>query len=105
MMEPAQISIRRGSLFLKRGDCERHFGGLEAVILLRDQADLLILPVRHAAAGSYILKLRNSDGDRVVTAADFFRSNGIDDGENRELAAVWDESRAALRATAVFCGN
>ena len=41
--------------------------------------DLLILPVRHAAAGGYLLKLRNGAGDRVVNAPDFFREHGLDD--------------------------
>ena len=39
----------------------------------------MILPVRHAAAGGYVLKLRNSAGDRVVHAPDFFREHHIDE--------------------------
>ena len=55
----------------------RHFAGLEGVILLRRDNDILILPVRNNAAGGYLLKLRNSAGDRVVNAADFFRAQAI----------------------------
>ncbi len=96
------MAIRRGSLHLGRAAYARHFDGLQAVVLLRDGPDLLVLPVRHAAAGGYVLKLRNSAGDRVVAAADFFRANGIADEEARELSARWDEQHAALRAASAF---
>jgi len=94
--------LRRGSLLLAQSDYARHFNGLDSVVLLRDGSDLLVLPVHRAAAGGYILKLRNAAGDRIVSAADFFRSNGICDEDDRALTAVWDEARAALRAAATF---
>jgi hypothetical protein len=96
------MTVRRGSLHLGQAEYARHFDGLQAVVLLRDGPDLLVLPVRHAAAGGYVLKLRNSAGDRVVAAADFFRANGLGDEERRELTARWDEQRAALRAVSAF---
>ena len=102
MTDPVHIEVRRGSLLLNQADCDRHFEGLEAVILLREGLDLLILPVRHSPAGGYLLKRRNSAGDRVVTATDFFRANGIPDESERSLFAVWDDERAALRASAIF---
>jgi len=102
MIEPVRLSVSRGSLLLGEADYARHFGGLQAVVLLRDGSDLLVLPVRHAASGGYVLKLRNSAGDRAVAAADFFRANGIQDGEQHDLTATWDEGRGALRALSVF---
>ncbi len=62
---------------------DRYFTGLETVILLRRGQDLCILPVKHAAAGGYLLKLRNKVGDRVVHAPDFFREHGIDENDQR----------------------
>lgn len=98
-----QIELRRGSLYLERDLYERHFAGLDAVILLRRDEDLLVLPVRHAAAGGYLLKIRNSAGDRVVHAADFFRAHGVGDAAQLSLPVQWDPSSAALIATRAFC--
>ena len=44
------IRIRRGALYLSREVCDRYFAGVDAVILLRRDADLLVLPVRLLAA-------------------------------------------------------
>lgn len=93
---PDIIQVRRGGLYLSRELCERYFAGLETVILLRRDVHLLILPVRHAAAGGYLLKRRNSAGDRVVLAPDFFREHGLDDLVEREFAVCWDPDQAAL---------
>jgi hypothetical protein len=104
----ATLRLRRGRLFIGRADHERHFAGLECVVLLRDGDALLVLPVRHPAAGGYLLKIRNAAGDRVVDAADFFRAHGLedgdggDDGDDRTLPAVWDEARAALVCASAF---
>jgi hydrogenase maturation protease len=90
------VLVKRGSLYLAREICERYFGNLETVILLRRDNDLLVMPVRHAAAGGYLLKLRNGAGDRVVNAVDFFRLNGIDDAVELNLLAFWCAERAGL---------
>ncbi len=47
---------------------------------------MLVLPVRYAASGGYVLKIRNAAGDRVVDAGDFFRDHGLDDGAEWEGA-------------------
>ena len=70
------MTVKRGSLYLAREVYDRYFAGLEAVILLRRDDDLLILPVRHAASGGYLLKLRNGAGDRVVERAGFLSRAG-----------------------------
>ena len=69
---------------------DRYFPGLETIVLLRRDDDLLILPVRHAAAGGYLLKLRNGAGDRVVNAPDFFREHGLDDEARARFRRAWD---------------
>jgi hypothetical protein len=99
-VEPATVTVKRGSLYIARALYDRFFAGVEAVILLRRGDDLLILPVRHAAAGGYLLKLRNSAGDRVVQAGDFFQTHGIGDEAELTLRVVWDQNIAGLCAEA-----
>lgn len=93
------LVIRRGALYLSAAACERHFAGIDAVALLRGDRDLIILPVRHAAAGGYLLKRRNARGDRVVLAPEFFRACGFDDDAEVALEARWDDRAAALVVT------
>ena len=102
MTVPAILTLKRGSLYLSREVYDRYFPGLETIILLRRGDDLVILPVRHAAAGGYVLKLRNSAGDRVVHAPDFFREHHIDEGSEGTLAVQWSSENAGLVATDAF---
>jgi hypothetical protein len=98
----ATVTLKRGGLYLSRSVYERYFAGLETIVLIRRERDLLLLPVRHAAAGGYLLKRRNGAGDRVVNAPDFFRAQGFDDETAREFVVAWDSKRAALVAADVF---
>jgi hydrogenase maturation protease len=96
------VQIRRGVLHFDAALYDRFFGGLATVVLLREDATLLILPVHDAAAGGYLVKQRNRAGARAVDAADFFRTNGLDDAVELERPVVWSAERAALVAEAVF---
>lgn len=98
----ATVTVARGNLYLSRTVCECYFEGLDAIVLQRRADDLLVLPVRHAAAGGYVLKYRNVRGDRVVSAADFFRSHGLGDDSELHAPAQWDTSAAALLVAGVF---
>jgi hypothetical protein len=98
----ATIHLRRGRLYLERALCERYFAGLQALVLLRRDDDLVLMPVRHAAAGGYVLKQRNAAGDRVVDAADFFRQHGIGDAAELTLAVAWKPELAGLNAAGAF---
>jgi hypothetical protein len=102
MVASASVTLKRGSLYLSRAICDRYFAGLDTIILLRRNGDLLILPVRNAAAGGYFLKLRNSGGDRVVNAPDFFREQGFEEERERNLPVTWDASCAGLVASDTF---
>lgn len=104
-MSGETLRLRQGGLYLARAICEKYFLGLESVILLRREQDLLVLPVRHAAAGGYLLKQRNGAGDRVVFAPDFFRQNGIEDAVDRDMPIHWDSMKAALVVTSLFHAN
>jgi hypothetical protein len=96
------LTIVRGSLHLEQATYDRYFAGLAALILLRRDCDLLILPVRHAPAGGYLVKRRNAKGDRVVSAADFFRREGIADERELALDADWSAEAGGPVATGVF---
>jgi len=102
MSDVISVSVRRGALHFSGEIYERYFSGLDNVVLLRDGAHLVILPVRNPGAGGYVIKVRNSRGDRTVSAEDFFRDAGIADSIERTLTARWDERRAALVANTVF---
>lgn len=102
MSATASVTLKRGSLYLNRDIYDRYFRGLESIILLRRTDDLLILPVRHAAAGGYLLKRRNGAGDRVVNAPDFFRAHGIDDDFAGDLTIGWASECAGLVASGAF---
>jgi hypothetical protein len=102
MTAASAVSLKRGALYLSHDVYDRYFAGLETVILLRRDRDLCILPVKHAAAGGYLLKLRNRAGDRVVYAPDFFREHGIDESIALELSVVWSSERGALVAAGAF---
>lgn len=101
-MASSRLKVARGSLYMSRDTYDRHFPGLETVILLRRDDDLAVLPVQQAAAGGYLLKRRNANGDRVVNAADFFRSQGIEDDAELDLTADWSTSIAGLLANGAF---
>jgi hypothetical protein len=96
------VTVRRGALYFTRDIYERYFNTLDNVVLLRDGRDLIVLPVRHQAAGGYVIKVRTAAGDRAVQAADFFRDNGIDDHTEMTLPAAWSDARAALVAPGAF---
>lgn len=93
-----RIAIRRGSIYVDAGVYATYFRGLESIILLRQDEKLLLLPVRHAAAGGLLLKIRNPHGDRVVHAHEFLRNQGIDEGQEWTLPVQWDARSAALVA-------
>ncbi len=96
------IILSRGSLYLSAALYEQYFEGLDAVILLRREGDFYILPVRNTSGGGYLLKLRNSAGDRIIIAPDFFRTHDLDDFHKREIRFVWDKDMAGLRAACFF---
>ena len=97
-----EMSISRGSLYLPNDIYQRYFNGLSSVILLRQKNDLLIMPVMNAAAGGYLLKLKNAAGDRVINAMDFLREQRLDDADTVSFKVAWDSKRAALVAVDLF---
>ena len=102
MTGECQVILRRGSLCFSRGDSDRFLSGVEAVVLLRDGEDLLILPVLHAHAGGYLLKQTNLKGDRAAHVAGFLRDQGVPDEMEGARTAGWSEERGALVIARLF---
>jgi hypothetical protein len=101
MTAATTITIKRGALYLSRALVDQHFADLAAVVIIDDGPDLWVLPVRHAAAGGYVLKVRNAAGDRVVDAIDLLRAYRLDEGEH-SVEATWSAERAGLRLPGVL---
>jgi hypothetical protein len=101
-MRTSLLTIRRAALHFSGDVYERYFNGLDSVVLLREGEALVVLPVRHAAGGGYLIKLRSGSGERTVDAADFFRQNGIDDTVELTLPATWRDEMAALVVEGAF---
>jgi hydrogenase maturation protease len=104
----AFLVLRHGSLRLPLATYERFFAGLDSVLLLPRDNDLLILPVQAAAGGGQLLKIVNAAGDRAVSGVELFRARGVDpelvEGF-REVAyeARWSAADAALIVDRFFC--
>ena len=101
-MTDVVLSVRRGMLLFSAADFEALFGRAPSVVLLRSDADLLILPLTEAAIGGHLVKLRNAAGDRAVDALDFFRTHELPSAGALELAARWDAVRGALVVAGLF---
>jgi len=91
-----RMTLRQGNIFLDASTYAQYFHGLECLVLLRQEQTLLLLPVRHAAAGGLLMKVRNVQGDRVIHAQEFFRGHGLDEEREWTGSLQWDERRAAL---------
>lgn len=96
------VEFRNGRLYLGRSTYDDYFSGGNSIILLREDKDLLILPVRHAGSGGYLIKIRNAAGDRVISGADFFRDQGLDDEAAWQGRYAWCERLAGLRLYDMF---
>lgn len=93
------IDIRRGSVYISAEVYDTYFAGLEAVIVLIRDDNLLILPVRQMATGGCLLKIRNAGGDRVATAPDVFEAHGLTNFTATDVPAQWSADDGALIAS------
>jgi hypothetical protein len=91
------VTVARGVLLLACGEFEAVFGQASAVILVRDAADLLVVPIHDAAIGGHLVKRRNAAGDRAIDALDVLRDHAAGDAAELRLHAAWDGERGALR--------
>lgn len=90
------VDVKRGSIYISAEVYDVYFKGLDAVIVLIRDGQLMILPVRQMAAGGCLLKMRNAKGDRVATAPDVFEAHGLHDFSEEGLEATWSSEDGAL---------
>jgi hypothetical protein len=89
-----------GNLYLSRETCQLFLPGIESVALIRRDGRVLIVPLTRESGGGLLLKYRNSRGDRVIQAQEFFRSLALSEDFVRHRVAIqWDDSTAALALT------
>lgn len=93
------VALRDGAIYLPAALCAACFDGVTAVVVQISQGQVTILPVRHAASGGCLLKIRNAAGDRVAFAPDVFEANGLRHWQAEALPARWSAERAALIIT------
>ena len=97
MQPEATIRLDKGNLYLQAALYEKYFPGIESVILMKRDQAFNILPIMNANAGGLLLKIRNSEGDRVLHAQEFFRDHGIDERLDTILPVVWDPKSISLK--------
>jgi hydrogenase maturation protease len=90
------VSVRNGNLYIGHEVCQKFFPGIETIALLKREPGFLVMPVFSQSSGGRLLKLRNSKGDRVVTATDFLHDLGINYEQEQSFKATWESESAAL---------
>lgn len=90
------IRIDQGNLYLDAAIYSLFFAGLETIALLQRENGFFILPVNGQASGGRLMKMRNSKGDRVITATDFLEQCGFDYDHEVFCNAKWDSNMSAL---------
>lgn len=94
----AYISIKEGAIYLPHQIVETYFSGIDAVIVLLQEGELMVIPVHQATSGGGLLKIRNAAGDRVVQARDVFQDQDLLDYTNDSLPVKWSSEKSALCA-------
>jgi hydrogenase maturation protease len=91
------VSVGRGNFYLSREICDTYLPGVVSVALLARDDEVLIVPLTQQSAGGLLLKHRNSRGDRVIHAQEFFRARNLpEDFELRAMRVQWSRESAAL---------
>lgn len=94
------VSIADGVLVIAAPDYDAWFAGAGAVVVLREDAALCVMPVLHAAAGGSLVKIKNAARDRAIDVRELLRAHGDEPSGTR--AARWDAARAMLVVAEVF---
>lgn len=93
-----EIAIKEGAIYLPRELVETYFKGIDAVIVLIQQGELMVMPVHQATSGGSLLKVKNAAGDRVVHARDVFQDQDMLDFQTDCLIVKWQSEKGALCA-------
>jgi len=102
MIREFELTVVHGTMMFPSEDYENVFGPAGAVVLLRQDADLLILPVHQVALGGHLVELRNVVGDRALDAIEFFRLQQLDSELEIRVCAHWNPERSALCVRGLF---
>ena len=94
----ASVSIREGSIYLSHQIVDTYFKGIDAVIVLIQQGELMVMPVHQATSGGSLLKVKNAAGDRVVQARDVFQDQDMLGFRADDLPVIWSAEKSALCA-------
>ncbi len=90
------VTLANDNLYLSAEIFDIYFPGIQNVILLHKDTQILIMPVRQQGAGGLLAKIKNARGDRVVHGTKFFQSIGFDTSETMTLPVQWHSAEAAL---------
>jgi hypothetical protein len=97
-----ELTVVRGTLTFPSADYENIFGPAGAVVLLRQGADLLILPAYQVPLGGHLVTSRNAVGKRALDAFEFFRMQRLDSELELRVCAHWNTERSALCVRGLF---
>lgn len=93
-----QMLLKNGNLYLDSELYETYFSTINSVVLIKKDDTFLLMPVQKAGGG-LLFKIRNTKGDRIVHAIEFFQQSGIESEEEKVLDVEWSAELAALTFT------
>lgn len=97
MSKNLQVKIARGNIYIPHETYETYLKHIEAVALLPHEKGFLIFPLIQQSAGGLLLKIKNLQGDRVIHAQEFFRTNDYAETfEETICETVWESERHAI---------
>jgi hypothetical protein len=102
MIPEFELTVVRGTLTFPGADYENVFGPAGAIALLRQDSDLLILPIHQAVSGGHLVSRSGVDGARAVDALEFFRQQQLDSEYELRVCAHWNPERSALCVRGLF---
>lgn len=102
MIPEFELTVNRGTLTFPSAHYETVFGPAASVALLRQGADLLILPVHQAVFGGHLVEPRDAGGARAIDAREFFRGQQLDCENELRVCAHWNPERSALCVRGLF---
>lgn len=90
------VTIKNGNLYVNHELYKKFFNGIETIALMKRDTGFLVMPLFSQAIGGRLFKMRNTIGDRVVTATDFLEEFNLDGHDERHFLAAWDAGASAL---------
>lgn len=105
MIPEFELTVVHGTLLFPGADYENVFGRARTVALMRQDADLLILPIHQAVFGGHLVTPRNVAGKQAVDAVEFFQQQQLDSEHELRVCAHWNPERSALCVRGLFASH